>query len=125
MSIIALCGAALIALLATAVIRELRPSLAPFCGAAVGLVFFGYVIKSVAPVIEFIKKMDSLAAGGISVIIKALGIAVCCQITAEICKDCGENAFASRVELMAKINILLLALPLIKEIVTVAGELAG
>ena len=124
MSIITLCGAALIALLATAVIRELRPSLAPFCAAA-GLAFFGYVIKNVAPILEFIKKMDSLAAGGISVMIKALGISVCCQITAEICRDCGENVFASRVELAAKINILLLALPLIKDIVTIAGELAG
>ncbi|MBR6507811.1 MAG: stage III sporulation AC/AD family protein [Clostridia bacterium] len=125
MSIITLCGAALIALLATAVIRELRPSLAPFCAAAAGLAFFGYVIKNVAPILEFIKKMDSLAAGGISVMIKALGISVCCQITAEICRDCGENVFASRVELAAKINILLLALPLIKDIVTIAGELAG
>ncbi len=125
MSVIALCGAALIALLAAAVIRELRPSLAPFCAAAAGLVFFGYVLKSLFPVIEFIKKLDSLAAGGITVMIKALGIALFSQITAEICKDCGETVFASRVELAAKINILLLALPLIKEIVVIAGELAG
>jgi len=124
-NIFALCGLALISLLATAVIRELRPSLAPFCAAAAGLVFFGYVLKSVSPIIEFIKKMDSLAAGGISVMIKALGIALFSQITAEICKDCGETVFASRVELMAKINILLLALPLIKDIIIIAGELAG
>lgn len=125
MSVIALCGAALIATLAAAVIRELRPSLAPFCAAAAGLVFFGYVLKSLFPVIEFIKKLDSLAAGGITVMIKALGIALFSQITAEICKECGETVFASRVELAAKINILLLALPLIKEIVVIAGELAG
>lgn len=125
MSVIALCGAALIATLAAAVIRELRPSLAPFCAAAAGLVFFGYVLKSLFPVIEFIKKLDSLAAAGITVMIKALGIALFSQITAEICKECGETVFASRVELAAKINILLLALPLIKEIVVIAGELAG
>ena len=125
MSVIALCGAALIATLAAAVIRELRPSLAPFCAAAAGLVFFGYVLKSLFPVLEFIKKLDSPAAGGITVMIKALGIALFSQITAEICKECGETVFASRVELAAKINILLLALPLIKEIVVIAGELAG
>ncbi len=121
----ALCGLALISLVSVTVIRELKPAAAPFCAAASGIVIIGYAVTSAAPVVEFLKKLDPLAAGGITLMIKALGIAVCCQTTAEICRDCGESAFASKVELAAKINILLLALPLIADIVTIAGELTG
>ncbi len=125
MNIMALCGLALISLISVTVIRELKPAVAPFCAAASGIVIIGYAVTSASPVIDFLKKMDPLAAGGITLMIKALGIAVVSQITAEICRDCGESAFASKVELAAKINILLLAMPLITDIVTIAGELAG
>lgn len=125
MNILSLCGMALIALSALAVIRELRPSLAPFCAAAAGTVILGYVLISSTPVISFLKQMDGITAGGITVMIKALGVAVCCQLTADICRDCGEASSASRVELAGKIGILLLALPLIADIVKIAGELTN
>lgn len=125
MNILSLCGMALISLSALAVIRELRPNLAPFCAAAAGTVILGYVLVSSTPVISFLKQMDGMTAGGITVMIKALGVAVCCQLTADICRDCGESASASRVELAGKIGILLLALPLVADIVKIAGELTS
>ncbi len=123
MNILTVCGIALISVAATAVIRETRPSLAPYVTAASGVFLLGYIIVSSAPIIEFLKALDDLASGGISVMLKALGIAVCCQVSAEICRDCGEASSASRVELAGKIGILLLSLPLIRDILQIAGEI--
>lgn len=125
MNILSLCGIALIAVAAAAVIREIRPSLAPFVTAAAGILLLGYIIFSARPIIEFIKALDTLAYGGITVMIKALGIAVGCQLTAEICRDCGEAGTASKVELAGKIGILLLSLPLVRDILQIAGELVN
>lgn len=125
MNILTVCGVALISVAAGAVIRELRPSLAPFGTAAAGIILLGYVIISATPLIDFLKALDTVASGGITVMLKALGIAVCCQLTAEICRDCGESSSASRVELAGKIGILLLALPLIRDILQIAGELVN
>lgn len=125
MNVLAVCGAALVAVSAVAVIRELRPAIAPYCSAAASIIILGYVISSATPITEFLKQMDSLTSGGISVMIKALGIAVGCQLTADVCRDCGENTSASRVELAGKIGIMLLALPLVRDIVQIAGELTN
>jgi stage III sporulation protein AD len=43
--------------------------------------------------------------------IKAVGIAYIAQFTAEILRDCGEGAIASKVEAAGKISILSLAMP--------------
>lgn len=43
--------------------------------------------------------------------IKAVGIAYIAQFTAEILRDCGEGAIASKVEAAGKISILALAMP--------------
>lgn len=125
MNILTVCGIALITVAAASVIRELRPSLAPFVTAAAGVLLLGYTVISASPVIEFIKALDTLASGGISVMIKGLGIAVSCQLTAEICRDCGDTNTASRVELACKICILLLSLPLVRDILQIAGELVN
>ena len=52
-------------------------------------------------------------------------VAVLTHICGEICRSCGENAAAAGVELGGKAEILLLSLPLIRKILSVAGELFG
>ena len=125
MNISVICGAAIVTACAYALIKELRPHLAPVCAAAGVTVILGYIIISAVPIIDFLKQMDALASGGISVMLKGLGICVFCQLTADICRECGQNAVASKVVLAGKLGILLLALPLIRDIVKIAGELSN
>ena len=56
----------------------------------------------------------------ISVLIKALGVAVAAQIAGDICRDNGNSAVAGVSELAAKATIIALALPLIKSAVGLA-----
>ena len=56
-------------------------------------------------------------------LLKALGIAVLTQCCAELCRESGESGVANGVELAGKVEILLLALPLIAEILSTAREL--
>ena len=61
-----------------------------------------------------------------SVILKSLGIGILAQTTADICRDSGETAIASKVEFAAKIIILLLAIPILKTLLElIADFLAG
>ncbi len=125
MNIFAICGCALITVAAFGIIKELKPSAAPFCAAAAGLSMVAYIVSATQPIIDFFTQLNQITGGSISVMIKALGVAVCCNITAEICRECGEASSAAKVELAAKTAILLLALPLIKDIINLAGDLAG
>lgn len=55
----------------------------------------------------------------LKVMLKALGLALTAQIASDICKDSGENALASAVELAGKLGIVLMALPVAAELVEI------
>ena len=57
-----------------------------------------------------------------SILLKALGVAFLAQICSDICRDCGENSAAAGVELVAKLEILLLCLPMLEKVLGTARE---
>ena len=58
------------------------------------------------------------------VLTKALGVALMVQITSDICKDSGEGSIAQRVETVGKAEIIILCIPLIKDILKLCDEIA-
>ena len=52
----------------------------------------------------------------IKILLQSLGIAVLTKLTADICRDAGQTAMATKTELGGKILITVLALPLLQEI---------
>lgn len=55
----------------------------------------------------------------LKVMLKALGLALTAQIASDLCKDSGENALSSAVELTGKLGIVLMAMPLATELVEI------
>ena len=60
-----------------------------------------------------------------SMLIRATGIALIAEFGCQLCKDAGESALASKVELAGKISILVLSLPLFEDIAQTALGLIG
>lgn len=50
-------------------------------------------------------------------LLKALGICILSQITANICKDCGETALSTGVEMAGRMAVLIMALPIASELI--------
>ena len=67
--------------------------------------------------------LESSTLVSVSVMIKALGIALIGRICADVCKECGEGGLAESVELVSGIVIFSLSLPILSEILTFASEL--
>ena len=120
--IIKICGVALIGLAATAVMRGLRSDFAWIVGVATGILLLGFAVWSMHPVIEYIEKITE--NGGFSVyaetVAKAMGIAVVAESAADICRDFGESAIGARLEFVAKGVIILLSLPVIESLLSLA-----
>ncbi|MGN0614291.1 MAG: SpoIIIAC/SpoIIIAD family protein [Porcipelethomonas sp.] len=53
----------------------------------------------------------------LKIIFKSLGVCYLTQFSADICRDCGENAAASAVEIFGKIQLILLSLPLFENLI--------
>lgn len=53
---------------------------------------------------------------GFAILFKVMGVALLTELSMGICKDCGENALAVKVEIAGKLVMLLFALPLFEKV---------
>ena len=125
MNVIVVCGFALAAAGALAVLKRLKPEFAEIAAATAGVVMLVYILDGLIP---FFETANAYAGAlGVSdyfaVMLKALAISVCCRMSADVCRDCGENGIASKVELAGKAATVLLSLPIIKRLLESAKEL--
>ena len=120
--IIKICGVALVGLTAVGVMRGLKNDFAVLASVATGLVLFGVAFAALYPILEYIEKIteNSEFSVYIETIVKALGIATVTESAADICRDFGEAAIATRVEFAAKGIIMLLALPVVESLLSLA-----
>ena len=120
-------GAALIALAAILALRGQKSEFAGMVSLAAGILLFGGAAEAFLPALREIGALlEGSALGGYAAtLMKALGVTLAAQFTAELCRDAGEGALASRLELAGRAEILLLALPLIRELLALAAGLLG
>ena len=120
--VIKICGIALIGLAATAVMRGLRNDFASLAGIATGLLLLGFAVGTMYPVLGYIEKITENSAFSVYVetVVKAMCIAVVAESAADICRDFGENAIGARLEFAAKGLIILLSLPIIEKLLSLA-----
>lgn len=89
------------------------------------LLFFK-IVGSIGEITDTLKEITD-NAGEISsylkLMLKVLGIALITQITADICRDCGETALAGQTEVAAKIIIVAMILPLFEAVVKIISGL--
>ncbi|MBQ8249738.1 MAG: hypothetical protein IJY93_07670 [Clostridia bacterium] len=119
------CGVALCALAAILMLKGQKNDFAGLVSLAAGVILLGAAVVTFLPVFEFVENTMSQTSFSehMTVLGKALGITLAVQLSAEICRDAGESAIASKLELVGKAEILLLALPLIGELIGLAAEI--
>jgi len=119
------CGMALCALAAVLVLRGAKSEFADIVGTVASVLLFGAAAVTFIPIIEFVT--ETVSGTGfedyLSTLLKALGIAVTAQLASELCRDHGQASLASKLELIGKAELLILCIPLMKELVTLAAEL--
>ena len=125
MSLFSLAGIALLAAMLILLLRELRPAFIPPVRLAATLVLIGAALALYAPVLSRIEALFSQTGAGeyLDTVLRALGIALICELTALFCRDLGENTLAEGVQLFGKLEILVLSLPLLDKVLEMAKEL--
>lgn len=106
-------------------IRQWKNEFAPLLRLALTVLFASVAISMATPLVAYIQTLTEIAnaSGYAEFLFKALGIAVLTQCCATLCRECGEAGVAGGVELAGRVELLLLALPLIEEILSTVREL--
>lgn len=84
------------------------------------IIVFAGAVSIISPLMERLTLLftqSGLDESYISLVFKATAICFITQITSDLCRDSGENAVASVMELWGRISVMLISVPLIESIV--------
>lgn len=116
MEILQIVGFGLIATILIVLLKNQRPEMALQLGLAAGIVIFLLVVTKIKVVIDVLNDLASHAGVNsfyLTTVLKIVGIAYIAEFGAQVCRDAGEGAIATKVEFAAKILVMVLALPII------------
>ena len=122
MEIIKIIGIALIALIIIIMLKQYRPEYAIFISILTGILILFLVMDKLTGIIQLIQNIEdkfSINMQFISLLIKITGIAFLSEFAVSICKDSGEAAIASKIELGSKIIIISMSIPIISSLLEV------
>lgn len=122
MEIIKIIGIALIALIIIIMLKQYRPEYAIFISILTGVLMLFLVMDRLTGIINLIESIQSkfsINTQFIALLIKITGIAFLSEFAVSICKDSGEAAIASKIELGSKIIIISMSIPIISSMLEI------
>ena len=122
MEIVKIIGIALIALIIIIMLKQYRPEYAIFISILTGILILFLVMDRLTGIINLIQSIQnkfSINTQFIALLIKITGIAFLSEFAVSICKDSGEAAIASKIELGSKIIIISMSIPIISSLLEV------
>lgn len=126
MDAFSLIGFALAAALLAFTVKEYNARAAVFvsiAGGAAALLLILGKLGGLADEFRMLADMSSVKLDTVEVMIKAAGIAYAAQFASQLCRDMGEGALAVKTEMIGRIMLLSLALPVIKSIAELLKKL--
>lgn len=114
---------AFVALAAIVLLKQIKPEFALLLKFAVllllGFLVFSEVSDAVSEIFSFWERV-SIDSEMLKILLKALGLCLVAQIASDVCKDCGESALSTSVELVGKLSIVLMALPVAAQLIEIS-----
>ncbi len=120
--IIKIIGIALIALIIIILIKQYRPEFAIYISLLTGVLILLLVIDQLSEIISLLQSLATKASINstfLSLLIKITGIAFLAEFAVSVCKDAGEGAIASKIEIGSKIIIIAMSIPIISSLLEI------
>ncbi len=122
MEIIKIIGVALIALIIIILLKQYRPEFAIYISLLTGVLILVLVMDELQGVITLLQSLANKASingNFIALLLKITGIAFLSEFAVSICKDSGEGAIASKIEIGSKIIIISMSIPIISSLLEI------
>ena len=120
--IIKIIGIALIALIIIILIKQYRPEFAIYISLLTGVLILLLVMDQLSEIISLLQSLAtkaSINSSFLSLLLKITGIAFLAEFAVSVCKDAGEGAIASKIEIGSKIIIIAMSIPIISSLLEI------
>lgn len=119
MDIIKIIGIGLISLIMTIIIKQHRPEFAIYISVIAGVLILTLVLGKVSGIITLLSNLADKTAinrNFLYLLIKITGVALLTEFAVSICKDSGESAIASKIDIGGKLTIIAISIPIISSL---------
>ena len=119
MDIIKIIGIGLIALIVIIIIKQYRPEFAVYVSLIAGALILLLILDKMSGVINLLTNLankTSINKDFIFLLIKITGIAFLTEFAVSICKDAGESAIATKIDMGGKVMIIAISIPIISSL---------
>lgn len=126
MEIIKVVAIAIVCALLCGILKQYKPEYAIVVQLAASVLILLLVASALGDLISAVRELidgSGIDTGYLTLLLKALGVAILTQLAADACRDSGETALSNKVELAGKVTILLLCLPLVKAMIQLSAGL--
>lgn len=116
MEITKIISIAFIAVFIILVLKQYKPEFALQISIVAGIIILIFSVGKLEVVLALLKNLSNkidINVGFFSILLKITGIAYLSEFASNVCKDAGETAIASKVELAGRILIIALSIPII------------
>lgn len=115
MEIIKIIGIGLVALILIIILKQYKPEFAIYVSLLAGALILALIFSKISGIIELINNLTnkiSIHKEFVTLLIKITGIAILTEFTVSICKDSGETAIASKVDMGGKVIMVSMTIPI-------------
>ncbi len=116
MQILQIVGIGLVATILAVILRQDKPEISIQISIVAGLIIFLFILtkfKYVIDVLSDLARRIDIDFIYFTTILKIIGIAYITEFAAQISRDAGESAIASKIELAGKVLIMVISIPII------------
>ena len=122
MEIVKIIGIALISLIIIILLKQYRPEFTIYISLLTGILILILVMDKLTGIVNLLQTISNKASINntfLTILIKITGIAFLSEFAVSICKDAGEGAIASKIELGSKIIIISMSIPIISSLLEI------
>lgn len=123
--ILKICAVALLCAAMGAIVGRMASGMSAAVRIAGLALAFGGVVALIGTAVDLLEAfgIDGGTAEYTSLMLRGLGITVLCRLCSDICRECGDAVMAGAVESAGKIGMIIIALPVAYDAVSIAAEL--
>ena len=122
MDIIKIVGIGLVALVIIILLKQYKPEFAIYISLLTGVLILILIMDKLTGIVNLIQSIVNqsyINTEFITLLIKITGIAFLSEFAVSICKDSGEGALASKIEIGSKIIIISMSIPIISNLLEI------
>jgi len=125
MEVVYFCISTVVAVLLLFTLKHIKSEYAFFLSVYLGIILLRQAVQALSGELDYFKELFSGSSIGDmgKVLLKTIGISLAVDTTSDICRDAGEGAIANRIELLGKTELLLISIPLLKNILEITKSL--